>query len=160
VQAEGPTGVLGITLNSNGAGVAGIGRFPAATGVFGSGGSTAVWGTAHAPVLLWVATRKRGGFTVAAAALPGHKMPKGGVGFSWRVMARRADLARAKRFADVKLPELAALPDLPEAMPKPAHAHAASKTVRVPVRKENALGQRLATPADLARMGQEASGKK
>lgn len=44
IQGEGPTGVIGYTLNSVGAGVAGIGRDVGATGVFGSGGSQAVWG--------------------------------------------------------------------------------------------------------------------
>ncbi|HEY6135306.1 MAG TPA: hypothetical protein VIW70_15115 [Rubrivivax sp.] len=105
--------------------------------------------TPYAPVLLWVAARQRGCFTVAAQALPGHKLPKTAIPFSWRVIARRADLARAKRFAAVKLPKLAALPDLP-AEPRPEPERHASEPVQVPMPKESALGHRLATPADLA----------
>jgi len=44
IQAEGPTGVLGKTFNSRGAGVVGIGTNPEAMGVYGSGGEQAVWG--------------------------------------------------------------------------------------------------------------------
>jgi hypothetical protein len=106
--------------------------------------------TPYAPVLLWVASRRRGGFTVAAQALPGHKLPKAGVAFSWRVTSRRADLTHAKRFAKVTLPELTALPDFPVEAAS-VQPHAASAPLQVPARKESALGHRLATPADMAR---------
>jgi hypothetical protein len=44
IQAEGPTGVLGMSFNSRGPGVAGIGRSGGSTGVYASGGDQAVWG--------------------------------------------------------------------------------------------------------------------
>jgi hypothetical protein len=51
IQAEGPTGVLGMSFNSRGPGVAGVGRSSGATGVYGSGGDQAVWGNGIPTVL-------------------------------------------------------------------------------------------------------------
>jgi hypothetical protein len=50
IQGEGTTGVLGMSANSPGPGVAGIAR-SGGTGLFGSGGSAAVWGNGIPSVL-------------------------------------------------------------------------------------------------------------
>lgn len=50
VQAEGTTGVLGMSYNSSGPGVAGVARNNG-TGVFGSGGSAAMWANGIPSVL-------------------------------------------------------------------------------------------------------------
>jgi len=51
VQGEGTTGVLGMSYNSPGPGVAGVGRAASATGVFGTGGVVGVWGNGVPSVL-------------------------------------------------------------------------------------------------------------
>lgn len=108
--------------------------------------------TPYAPVLLWVEARMSDSFVVRCEALPGTRRGKRRIAFAWRVTARRGDLPKAKRFAKVELPELADLPPMPE-MPKRPAPRAASKLVPVAKRTQNALGQRLATPADLKRSG-------
>lgn len=108
--------------------------------------------TPYAPVLLWVDARGKDRFTVRAQALPGGMLPKGRIGFSWRVIARRGDLARAKRFAEVKLPQLAELPVPPDA-PKAARMPSASPVLKIDLAKTNPFGERLATAKDLAKRG-------
>jgi hypothetical protein len=105
--------------------------------------------TPYAPVLLWVAARGKARFTVRAQALPGGKLPRGPVAFSWRVIARRGDLARAKRFADVTLPALAELP-APPAWPKTPKTPSASPALKIDAAKTNPFGERLASAKDLA----------
>src|SRR5215813_14094119 len=51
LQGEGTTGVLGISDNSPGPGVAGLGYWPDSHGVYGSGGLAAVWGNGLGTVL-------------------------------------------------------------------------------------------------------------
>jgi len=80
IQGEGTTGVAGYSYNSLGAGVAGIGRDPGATGVYGSGGDWAVWGNGIPSALPGTTAFSPG----ADIGVVGDAVDNAGVfGFSW-----------------------------------------------------------------------------